>query len=326
MADTGEGGPELTGVGGAIVAMFDRLAPLSLVGPRKVELAAYEGIAAKVRRGESLSDVEQEFVAASIGSSAKKQANLTRIVNLSRNYVAASQPAGLLPAGSPGNPSDEAFDAPSSTSEDWFDKFREDAGLVSDEVIQDLYARVLADEAQTPGEVPLRVLGVMRYLDRETAEAFANVTLCGFEGKVAACGTKGRLHEHLGINLEMMSELEAAGLLTVGAMTYSTFSTATARVIRLFWHEKVVYLRRKSGEEFKLEYSTYGFTAAGRQIAKAVRPSPNSVALDLMVRWLVEENAVLGGRVTDLEAHVADLPHRNWTGPIGELAWVPWKP
>lgn len=53
---------------------------------------------------------------------------------------------------------------------DWFVRFFEDAGNISDEQMQELWAKVLAGEIVHPGTFSLRALDVLRNLSREEAE------------------------------------------------------------------------------------------------------------------------------------------------------------
>lgn len=53
---------------------------------------------------------------------------------------------------------------------DWFVRFFEDAGNISDEKMQELWAKVLAGEIKQPGSFSLRTLDVLRNLSSEEAE------------------------------------------------------------------------------------------------------------------------------------------------------------
>ena len=63
-------------------------------------------------------------------------------------------------------------------------RIHEDMCLVDDEMLQEIYARILASESASPGSISLRTLGVLRYLDRRTAEAFALVQKVLFDSYI----------------------------------------------------------------------------------------------------------------------------------------------
>lgn len=54
---------------------------------------------------------------------------------------------------------------------DWFIRFFEDCGNISDEQMQELWAKVLAGETAQPGTYSLRILDVLRNLSKDEAEA-----------------------------------------------------------------------------------------------------------------------------------------------------------
>jgi len=53
---------------------------------------------------------------------------------------------------------------------DWFVRFFEDAGNISDEKMQEIWAKVLAGEIKQPGSFSLRTLEVLRNLSSDEAE------------------------------------------------------------------------------------------------------------------------------------------------------------
>lgn len=77
-----------------------------------------------------------------------------------------------IPQGS--NSSDAKF------SLDWFVRFFEDAGNISDEQMQELWAKVLAGEIYHPGTFSLRTLDVLRNLSREEAEVLQTLGAYAF--------------------------------------------------------------------------------------------------------------------------------------------------
>lgn len=58
---------------------------------------------------------------------------------------------------------------------DWFVRFFEDAGNISDEQMQELWAKVLAGEIKQPGSFSLRTLEVLRNLSKEEAEILQEI-------------------------------------------------------------------------------------------------------------------------------------------------------
>lgn len=58
---------------------------------------------------------------------------------------------------------------------DWFVRFFEDAGNISDEKVQELWAKVLAGEIDQPGSFSLRTLDMLRSLSKSEAETLQTI-------------------------------------------------------------------------------------------------------------------------------------------------------
>jgi hypothetical protein len=71
---------------------------------------------------------------------------------------------------------DEA--APQNVEDDWITNFFDKSRIVSDADMQQLWAKVLAGESNTPGTFSRRTVNLLPDLDKRDAELFK--TLCGF--------------------------------------------------------------------------------------------------------------------------------------------------
>ena len=59
---------------------------------------------------------------------------------------------------------------------DWFMRFFEEAGNISDEQVQDLWAKVLAGEIKSPGSFSLRFIETLRTLSKDEAEILQEIS------------------------------------------------------------------------------------------------------------------------------------------------------
>ncbi len=131
-------------------------------------------IVEKIKAGEPPDTADIQFAAAAFAEPAAKWVRCQQIAAIAGRIVEQPEVAGLLPP-------IEAADSPSSegekvTADDWLTRFWDDAGLVSDEMLQEIYARILASEAARPGSCSLRTLKVLRYSiehSRELRQAHA---------------------------------------------------------------------------------------------------------------------------------------------------------
>lgn len=68
---------------------------------------------------------------------------------------------------------DDVSDEDSEPSQDFINRWRNDAKLISDESIQYVWGRILAEEINTPKTVSIRTLDVIKNLSKEEAEIFS---------------------------------------------------------------------------------------------------------------------------------------------------------
>jgi hypothetical protein len=70
---------------------------------------------------------------------------------------------------------EETETKPKQINIDWFVRFFEDAGNVSDEMMQELWAKILAGEVKQPGRFSLRTLETLKNMSQEEARALKAV-------------------------------------------------------------------------------------------------------------------------------------------------------
>ena len=111
---------------------------------------------------------------------------------------------------------------PDSVEDDWLVNFFDKSRIVSDNEMQELWSRVLAGEANTPGTYSKRTVNFLSGLDKADAELFAN--LCGFGwmiGKVVPLvfDVEAEIYNKYGINFNSLSHLESIGLIQLNSIT-----------------------------------------------------------------------------------------------------------
>ena len=67
---------------------------------------------------------------------------------------------------------------PESVDNDWIVNFFDKSRIVSDSEMQELWSRVLANEANSPGSYSKRTVNFLSDMDKNEAESFTK--LCGF--------------------------------------------------------------------------------------------------------------------------------------------------
>ena len=105
---------------------------------------------------------------------------------------------------------------PSLMENDWVTNFFEKSRIVSDGEMQDLWARVLAGEANEPGTYSKRTVNFLGDLDKKDAELFQ--TLCSFGwiiGKFTPLifDSQAAIYNDRGLNFNTLTHLDSIGLI-----------------------------------------------------------------------------------------------------------------
>lgn len=105
---------------------------------------------------------------------------------------------------------------PSKMDDDWVTNFFDKSRIVSDSEMQDLWASVLAGEANAPGSYSKRTVNFLGDLDKKDAELF--VALCRFGWTYnnftpLIFDDTASIYNDFGINFETLSHLDSIGLI-----------------------------------------------------------------------------------------------------------------
>ena len=106
--------------------------------------------------------------------------------------------------------------APDSVENDWLVNFFDKSRIVSDNEMQELWSRVLAGEANTPGTYSKRTVNFLSDLDKGDAELFAK--LCGFGWTIGdvvplVFDSEAEIYNKHGVNFSTLIHLESIGLI-----------------------------------------------------------------------------------------------------------------
>jgi hypothetical protein len=297
-------------VGRSLPELIGRLLPSKFHIRRSVDAAITDRILDKVRTNADFDEAEVAFAEELLSDHARKFVRLKQIQQRARRLFEEAQPVLLIEAGANQN------SAESETSDDWVNKFREDASLVDDELIREIYARVLSEEAQRPTAFSLRTLGVLRYLDREAATAFGSIQKVLLNRKlVPGQVAEDDLLTKFGLDHTTMLMLNDAGLVNASANSHYSREGAVIH-FTCPGHGRVLAARREDNATFTASMDVHLLTPAGEQLARIAECEPDEAAFVALVSWLRPQ---LGGA----ELQVAKLPSRNWAGTEDELHWNP---
>jgi len=288
------------GIGRELPRVLARLFPTRAAKAQARHLVSGE-ILRKVHVGEALTDADAEYAATVLWDAEARWIRRTEIAIRAARIIDQDSPPELV-AGS--------AEEDAATSEDWITRFWDDAELVSDSVLQEMYAQVLAGEARLPGRSSLRTLRVMRYLDRETAEMFGRLAPAVFDSKWIP--RDDRLLSVFDLSFGLILELDDAGLIKAGSSIQwnvdedPAFSRSGTRIISL-----------ENTKE--LSFDIYPLTKPGEELARVVNAQHKEEQFLEVARWMTMGRA-------DLKASWAELPSPDYEGPRSSLEWIPLYP
>lgn len=303
--------------------VIGRMLPVKWLGNREATRALCERLKNKLANGEQFTESEADVANALLSEPIAKFIRLNSIVEnatviVEERISGGESPDALqLPANAS---SSDSSGADASRSTDWGNRFREDAGLVDDETIADLYSRILAEEEMKPGSVSRRTLGVLRDLDVNTAKSFLKVVAVLVESDMIPQQREpgSPALEVAGLDHRVLLDLDDAGLINAGADSVRSWEKAARHYVRLPMQKKIVQAFQSEGGDFSLELKVHMLTPAGRQLARLLPVDPSDEQAEALLRWI--QASAKGTTLL-----VADLPSPRWEGPANSLSWQKWN-
>ena len=158
---------------------------------------------------------------------------------------------------------------PDSINDDWIANFFEKCRVISDDQMQELWAKILAGEGNNPGSFSRKTVNLMADIDKRDAELFTN--LCRFiwiiEGSIEPLvfDVQLKIYNQWGINFDSISQLEALGLIHYSGLGNITL-TNFPREISAFYGEKQVTLNFSNHDKNQLDIGGVILTQSGREL------------------------------------------------------------
>lgn len=229
-------------------------------------------------------EIAQDIPSALIAEQARKLLNTSKVLEKTRKILANDL----------GDPPNEFIEA------DWLFRWRESASAISDELLQEIWANVLAAELKRPGEHSLRTIDFLRNLSRSEAEVIESVAPYVVNGNAIIFGSGVKFSDNLpphdfkcipsGNSIDQLEEL---GLLNTQLGLGFNFQKSTEFSNGYFgWiflcHGRAVAATSLTKER-TLRLSHFRFTKLGQDVLKLVKSSPNDPHLQELAKYLANE-------------------------------------
>lgn len=176
---------------------------------------------------------------------------------------------------------------PQNVEDDWIVNFFDKCRLISDEEMQTLWARVLAGEANAPGQFSKRTVDLLASLDKTDAEAFTKLCSFGFFiGDVVPLvyDVEAAIYRDHGINFSVLTHLDSIGLVRFDALAGFVRRGFAQKGFTHYYGQQVwIEFQQPASNELNQGYVL--LTKAGQQLA----PICGSVAVDGFVEYVREK-------------------------------------
>ncbi|WP_438023575.1 DUF2806 domain-containing protein [Sorangium sp. So ce233] len=298
-------------VGGEVPKILDKYFPRSAARARVTRVITGR-ILAKISKNEPLDAADAEYAKDVLGEAEAKWIRRQEIAARAARVLEATPPPPALPAA---EANDDTGDT--ETSDEWLNRFWEDAGLISDEMLQEIYARILASEAVRPGSCSTRTLRALRYLDRKTADEFARLAALVVDNSWVPRDLK--LLREFEVSYGSLLELDDAGLIDSGLLTTRTYR---GDEFFLQWHKRLLAidisgLLIPAGATTKsIDIDCFPLRSAGRDLIRVAQVARDEHYFVKLGEWLLR-------RRPSLQIAWAEMPSPSREGSTGDLAWHP---
>ena len=158
---------------------------------------------------------------------------------------------------------------------DWFVRFYEEAGSVSDETMQHLWVKILAGEVAHPSSFSLKTIDVMKNLSKKDAELFVKICSHSFvmNGSAYFLPNENEYLKFVGITYANIMKLNELGLMFNDGLISVDLSISNEPQFLMINHDLIMVIASSSGKPEKASISQYPFTGVGKELSTLVGES-----------------------------------------------------
>jgi hypothetical protein len=201
-----------------------------------------------------------------------RQINLESIVEKSTKYLKDSV-------------SEEPVD------EDWRTRFFNKAQDVTNEEIQEIWGKILAEEVTQPGKIGFRTLEVISNLSKVEAQLFEKACKIAFTDGMILKLNRGDSFDDFGIDYSSLLILRQAGLIYESdtlIVTYNYIDQLGGAI--LSFGNKLIILDKENSKEYK--FNQVKFTPAGNELMQSIDTDKNYTYLDGFIAAETKNNLI----------------------------------
>lgn len=155
---------------------------------------------------------------------------------------------------------------------DWFVRFFEAVGNISDETMQVLWAKILAGEIAKPSSFSLKTIDVMRNISKKEAELFIKICSCSIKSGKSNCflPREGEFLDMVGIQYVDILKLSEIGLIFNDGNISLTVTINNEPSLLFSNNSLVLLMSSSSGNSEKVNIYQYPFTEVGKELSNMI--------------------------------------------------------
>lgn len=167
----------------------------------------------------------------------------------------------------------ESSSDPSQIEDDWVTNFFDKSRIVSDDEMQEIWAKVLAGEANAPGTFSKRTVNFLGDLDKSDAELFQS--LCSFGWIVGAFtplifDSQAEIYNNKGINFSTLTHLDSIGLIQFQSLSGFT-RTGLPKKFAVLYFGQPLLLEMPNDEKNTLPIGKILLTQLGQELVSVCK-------------------------------------------------------
>ncbi|MDY0042033.1 MAG: DUF2806 domain-containing protein [Desulforhabdus sp.] len=185
---------------------------------------------------------------------------------------------------------------PSKMEDDWVTNYFDKSRIISDTDMQELWARVLAGEANSPGSYSKRTVNFLASLDKADANLFTS--LCGFGWLIAGnirlliFDADNAMYDDRGINFDCLNHLDDIGLVSHEHIA-GFLDTKLPKRITVQYHGSILHIEFNNEADNELPLGQVILTKTGEQLAGICGAKPVDGFQDYVIEQWKTRNLVI---------------------------------
>ncbi|MEN5231519.1 DUF2806 domain-containing protein [Sphingobacterium faecium] len=175
---------------------------------------------------------------------------------------------------------------------DWRSKFFNKAQDISSDELQEVWAKILANEITSPGNVSLRSLEVLSSLSKAEALIFSKVAKLSFSyGSIYKLYSSQDIKE-FNLTFNDILELSACGLMYDNTSLNITYNIEDSqRGVALFFGNTIVFCNKENAQT--ITFDQFKLTPMGAELANALKIEKDYNYLDAFISKCKEDGYII---------------------------------